>query len=70
MKIDGDDDVEVRLWKSIYMISNGTGWTAKHSVNAVLGQFEHCLVDRGCPVNTHMFSKSQHMQLRKWGNRT
>ncbi|KAM4112972.1 hypothetical protein ACJW30_05G182000 [Castanea mollissima] len=55
-KIDGDDDVEVRLGKSIYMISDGTGWTAEHSVNAALGQFEHCLVDRGCPVNTHLFS--------------
>ena len=56
MKIDGDDDVEVRLMKSIYMISNGTGWTAEHSINAALGQFEHCLVDRRCPVNTHLFS--------------
>lgn len=42
--------------KSIYMVSDGTGWTAEHSVNAALGQFEHCLVDRGCPVHTHMFS--------------
>ena len=55
-KIDGDDDVELRVGKSIYMISDGTGWTAEHSVNAALGQFEHCLVDRGCPVNTHLFS--------------
>nr|CAD1841104.1 unnamed protein product [Ananas comosus var. bracteatus] len=30
--------------------------TAEHSVNAALGQFEHCLIDRGCPVNTHLFS--------------
>ena len=57
MKIDGDDDVVVRLRKSIYMISNETGWTAKHAVNAMLGQFEHCLVDHGCPVNTHLFSR-------------
>ncbi|PKA52618.1 Putative pentatricopeptide repeat-containing protein [Apostasia shenzhenica] len=42
--------------KAIYMVSDGTGWTAEHSVNAALGQFEHCLVDRGCPVNTHLFS--------------
>lgn len=42
--------------KSIYMVSDGTGWTAEHSVNAALGQFDHCLVDRGCPVNTHLFS--------------
>ena len=55
-EIDGDDGVELRVGKSIYMISDGTGWTAEHSVNAALGQFEHCLVDRGCPVNTHLFS--------------
>ncbi|KAL5197291.1 hypothetical protein ABZP36_000803 [Zizania latifolia] len=42
--------------KSIYMVSDGTGWTAEHSVNAALGQFEHCLVDRGCVVNTHLFN--------------
>ncbi|KAL4201476.1 hypothetical protein AMTRI_Chr02g216320 [Amborella trichopoda] len=42
--------------KAIYMVSDGTGWTAEHSVTAALGQFEHCLVDRGCPVNTHLFS--------------
>ena len=57
--INGDTDVEVTTAtgsKSIYMISDGTGWTAEHSVNAALGQFEHCLVDRGCPVHTHLFS--------------
>ena len=43
-KIDEDDDVEVRLGKLIYMISNRTGWTAENSVNTALGQFEHCLV--------------------------
>ena len=53
---DRDDDVEVDFGKAIYMVSDGTGWTAEHSVNAALGQFEHCLVDRGCPVNTHLFS--------------
>ena len=44
MKIDEDDDVEVRLGKSIYKIFDRTGWTAKHSINIALGQFEHCLV--------------------------
>ncbi|CAH2056718.1 unnamed protein product [Thlaspi arvense] len=57
---DGEEEAEypaaaVRA-KSIYMVSDGTGWTAEHSVNAALGQFDHCLVDRGCPVNTHLFS--------------
>lgn len=53
---DGDDNVDVAGAKSIYMVSDGTGWTVEHSVNAALGQFDHCLVDRGCPVNTHLFS--------------
>lgn len=53
---DCDDDVESTLAKSIYMVSDGTGWTAEHAVNAALGQFEHCLVDRNCAVNTHLFS--------------
>lgn len=54
----GDDNVELMATaaKQIYMVSDGTGWTAEHSVNAALGQFEHCLVDRGCSVNTHLFS--------------
>ncbi|KAJ0983156.1 hypothetical protein J5N97_011411 [Dioscorea zingiberensis] len=52
----GDDDGEMSTAKEIYMVSDGTGWTAEHSVNAALGQFEHCLVDRGCAVNTHLFS--------------
>ncbi|CAM8979560.1 unnamed protein product [Rhodiola kirilowii] len=51
-----DVDYEVRTGKSIYMVSDGTGWTAEHAVNAALGQFDYCLVDRGCPVNTHLFS--------------
>ncbi|KAK3433367.1 hypothetical protein EUGRSUZ_D00815 [Eucalyptus grandis] len=59
---DGDDDAEMTATatatagKQIYMVSDGTGWTAEHSVNAALGQFEFCLVDRGCSVNTHLFS--------------
>ncbi|KAF2540782.1 hypothetical protein F2Q68_00033320 [Brassica cretica] len=51
--IDGDD---VAAGKSIYLVSDGTGWTAEHSVNAALGQFEDGLVNRGCSVNTHLFS--------------
>ncbi|GMH15801.1 hypothetical protein Nepgr_017642 [Nepenthes gracilis] len=51
-----EDDVDATTAKSIYMVSDGTGWTAEHSVNVALGQFEHCLVDRGCAVNTHLFS--------------
>ncbi|KAJ4892681.1 hypothetical protein Rs2_19475 [Raphanus sativus] len=50
--IDSDDVAG----KSIYMLSDGTGWTAEHSVNAALGQFEDPLVNRGFPVNTHLFS--------------
>lgn len=53
---EGEDDVEMAVGKSIYMVSDGTGWTAEHSVNAALGQFEYCLVDRGCSVDTHLFS--------------
>ncbi|KAE8686236.1 putative pyruvate [Hibiscus syriacus] len=54
---DGDREVEeTASGKPIYIVSDGTGWTAENSVNAALGHFEHCLVDRGCPVNTHLFS--------------
>ncbi|XP_042424631.1 probable pyruvate, phosphate dikinase regulatory protein, chloroplastic isoform X2 [Zingiber officinale] len=56
-----EDGCEVMEGKAIYMVSDGTGWTAEHSVNAALGQFEHCLVDRGCPVNTHLFSGVEDM---------
>lgn len=49
------DEAPVR-GKEIYMVSDGSGRTAEHSVNAALGQFEHFLVDRGCPVNTRLFS--------------
>uniref|UniRef100_A0A2P2IQ06 Uncharacterized protein n=1 Tax=Rhizophora mucronata TaxID=61149 RepID=A0A2P2IQ06_RHIMU len=48
---DGDDEAEIDVGKSIYMVSDGTGWMVEHSVNAALGQFEHCLVDRGCPID-------------------
>ncbi|KAL6990825.1 Pyruvate, phosphate dikinase regulatory protein 1, chloroplastic [Sarracenia purpurea var. burkii] len=56
--VGGGEEVgaEVRKAKSIYMVSDGTGWTAEHAVNAALGQFDYCLIDRGCPVNTHLFS--------------
>ncbi|CAL9091325.1 unnamed protein product, partial [Musa acuminata var. zebrina] len=56
-----DDESELMEGKAIYMVSDGTGWTAEHSVNAALGQFEHCLVDRICPVNTHLFSGVEDM---------
>ncbi|KAL4562481.1 hypothetical protein LXL04_034687 [Taraxacum kok-saghyz] len=42
--------------KEIYMVSDGSGRTAEHSVNAALGQFEHFIVDHGCPVHTRLFS--------------
>ncbi|CAN4117425.1 unnamed protein product [Withania somnifera] len=52
-----DDEKEVNnTGKAIFMVSDGTGWTAEHAVNAALGQFDYCLVDRVCPVNTHLFS--------------
>lgn len=52
----GEDEEELGTAKLIYMVSDGTGWTAEHSVNAALGQFDYCLVDRACSVNTHLFS--------------
>ncbi|KFK28699.1 hypothetical protein AALP_AA7G035200 [Arabis alpina] len=52
----GDNETDLTAAKSIYIVSDGTGWTAEHAVNAALGQFDYCLVDRGCPVNTHLFS--------------
>lgn len=51
-----EDDAEFSAVNSIYIVSDGTGWTAEHCVNAALGQFDYCLVDRGCPVSTHLFS--------------
>ncbi|XP_019169530.1 PREDICTED: pyruvate, phosphate dikinase regulatory protein 1, chloroplastic [Ipomoea nil] len=53
---DGVNETDVNWGKAIYMVSDGTGWTLEHAVNAALGQFEYCLVDRVCPVNTHLFS--------------
>ncbi|MCO5576492.1 hypothetical protein L7F22_030302 [Adiantum nelumboides] len=57
----GDDDAAASSFSAsenlIYMVSDGTGWTVEHSVHAALGQFEHCLIDQGCPVNTHLFSE-------------
>uniref|UniRef100_A0A1J3CY01 Pyruvate, phosphate dikinase regulatory protein 2 n=1 Tax=Noccaea caerulescens TaxID=107243 RepID=A0A1J3CY01_NOCCA len=52
----GCDDVEITAGKSIYLVSDGTGWTAEHSVNAALGQFEDFMLNRGSFVNTHLFS--------------
>ncbi|KAL3685714.1 hypothetical protein R1sor_003736 [Riccia sorocarpa] len=49
--------------KCIFMVSDGTGWTADHSVQAALGQFEHCLVDQRCSVNTHLFSDVKEERL-------
>ncbi|KAG9454174.1 hypothetical protein H6P81_007078 [Aristolochia fimbriata] len=59
---DDEDGGGSTAGKAIYMVSDGTGWTAEHSVNAALGQFEHCLVDRGCAVNTHLFSGIDDME--------
>lgn len=53
--VNGDANI-IKVGKSIYMVSDGTGWTAENCVNAALGQFDYCLVDHGCPVNTHLFS--------------
>lgn len=58
---EGDDqgeaaDAPPAAGKVIYMVSDGTGFTLEHAVGAALGQFEHCLVDRACAVNTHLFS--------------
>lgn len=54
--LNGEDDGDVTEGKAIYLVSDGTGWTAEHAVSAALGQFEHCLVNRGCSVSTHLFS--------------
>ncbi|XP_071690613.1 probable pyruvate, phosphate dikinase regulatory protein, chloroplastic [Rutidosis leptorrhynchoides] len=53
---ESDDDDLVAKGKEIYMVSDGSGRTAEHSVNAALGQFEHFMVHRGCSVNTRLFS--------------
>ncbi|KAK9057972.1 hypothetical protein SSX86_022812 [Deinandra increscens subsp. villosa] len=49
-----EDDTEKPLvkGKEIYMVSDGSGRTAEHSVTAALGQFEH----GASPVYTRLFS--------------
>jgi [pyruvate, phosphate dikinase]-phosphate phosphotransferase / [pyruvate, phosphate dikinase] kinase len=68
----GEDDGDVCLaervaatGKTIYMVSDGTGETAEHAVRAALGQFEDCLVDHKCSVNTHLFSGVKHLPLTR-----
>ncbi|XP_008801176.2 probable pyruvate, phosphate dikinase regulatory protein, chloroplastic [Phoenix dactylifera] len=58
---DFEDNGEVAAGKAIFMVSDGTGWTVEHSVRVALGQFEYCLTNRRCPVNTHLFSGVQDM---------
>jgi hypothetical protein len=57
-KMNGPDEFADRMnqGKQIYMVSDGTGWTAEHSVYATLVQLQHCHGNRGSPVNTHLFS--------------
>lgn len=63
-----DDGVSERIsdedngGKSIYIVSDGTGWTAENSVSVALAQFEHCLAEHVCSVNTHMFSGIDDME--------
>ncbi|CAK9210694.1 unnamed protein product [Sphagnum troendelagicum] len=54
---ESDDEDGVPAAKCVYMVSDATGWTAEHAVHAALGQFEHCLVDQRCSVDTHLFSQ-------------
>ncbi|KAG0565229.1 hypothetical protein KC19_8G175100 [Ceratodon purpureus] len=54
---ESDEEEDEVHGKGVYMISDGTGWTADHAVQAALGQFEHCLVDQRCSVNTYLFSQ-------------
>ncbi|KAF3792058.1 putative pyruvate phosphate dikinase regulatory protein [Nymphaea thermarum] len=57
LQSDDEDEADIiNGGKAIYMVSDGTGWTAEYTVNAALGQFEHCLIDRACAVQTHIFS--------------
>lgn len=51
-----DKREEVVKGKEIYMVSDGSGRTAEHSVNAALGQFEHFLIHGRSPVYTRLFS--------------
>lgn len=52
-----EDGVQGKNAREVYMISDGTGWTADHAVQAALGQFENCFVDQRCSVDTHLFSQ-------------
>ncbi len=52
---ESEDEDGVPAAKCVYMVSDATGWTAEHAVHAALGQFEHCLVDQRCSVDTHLF---------------
>ena len=61
---ESDEEDEEVQGKGVYMISDGTGWTADHAVQAALGQFEHCLVDQRCSVNTYLFSQVLKLGLR------
>ncbi|KAF3784596.1 putative pyruvate phosphate dikinase regulatory protein [Nymphaea thermarum] len=57
--LQSDDEEEADVvsgGKAIYMVSDGTGWTAEYTVNTALGQFDHCLGNRTCAVQTHIFS--------------
>lgn len=54
-----DDNSKNEYAREVYMISDGTGWTADHAVQAALGQFENCFVDQRCAVDTHLFSQVQ-----------
>lgn len=54
-----DDNSKNESAREVYMISDGTGWTADHAVQAALGQFENCFVDQRCAVDTHLFSQVQ-----------
>lgn len=52
-----EDEGQGKNKRDIYMVSDGTGWTADHAVQAALGQFENCFVDQMCSVDTHLFSQ-------------
>lgn len=53
---ESSDEDEGDGLKEIYLVSDGTGWTADHAVQAALGQFDYCFVDGRCPVNTRLYS--------------
>lgn len=54
---DDDEGDHGKSGREVYMVSDGTGWTADHAVQAALGQFENCFVDQRCSVDTHLFSQ-------------